>query len=74
MCKFCKAMQAMREAVPALYVSTSELRHSVAVITRFVTQSDGCYTYTDDCHGDGYALNFCPECGRQLTRKEDGHG
>ena len=52
-----------------------EQRYSVAIVKRtFLKGSEGCRgTMTDYGYrrrADGYPLNFCPECGRDLKRKE----
>jgi hypothetical protein len=46
-------------------------RYSVAIVSRiFVKGRKGCRGSSTDYRyrGCGYALNFCPECGRQLTK------
>lgn len=76
MCKFCEAMERHRRAdfIPEIRRLDMNLKrqHSVAIVTRvYRNDHKGCQkiiTVTDDCLGDGYDLNFCPECGRQLTK------
>lgn len=68
-CNFCEAMERNLEALPIF--PTSVLRHSVELISKSTLKSGGyeeTYIITDDCRGDGYVLNFCPECGLKLTK------
>lgn len=76
MCKFCEAMESKRRADTILKKHDPDMEHrySVAIVTRtFFKGKRGCRGYgTDYCYrGCGYALNFCPECGRKLTKKEN---
>ena len=69
-CKFCEAMEEIADRLP-LIIPRRKLGFSVALISFVTTAFDGSetkYTATDDRQGDGYALNFCPECGRKLKR------
>ena len=75
MCKFCEAMEShrkvdviMKKHEPAVYY-----QYSVAIVKRlFRKGSKGVRATNTDYRyrGCGYALNFCPECGRDLKKKE----
>lgn len=74
MCKFCEAADRfMRaEAVIRDYEPEVSFRLSVAIIRRkFIKGRRGCQSSVTDTRyqGCGYALNFCPECGRDLRKK-----
>lgn len=76
MCKFCEAMESHRRTdfVPELRDLEQDRRHSAAIVTRIfvkdITGSHQIITVTDTyTSGDGYDLNYCPECGRNLTSK-----
>ena len=73
MCKFCEAMASNREMDKILKKHGPEMsyRYSVAIVKRtFRKGSKGARAYSTDYRyrGCGYALNFCPECGRQMTK------
>lgn len=75
-CKFCEAMKFKRQVTEILKKDTPELdeRYSVAIVTRtFLKGRPGCRGSSTDYRyrGCGYALNFCPECGRQIKKKEN---
>ena len=73
MCKFCDAMTGnrRRDSILKKYEQDIERRYSVAIVSRMFKKghrgargSSTDYRY----RGCGYALNFCPECGRKLKR------
>ena len=73
MCKFCEAMESNRRVDTILMQHGSDMSHrySVAIVRRiFKKGSKGARGYSTDYRyrGCGYSLNFCPECGRQLTK------
>lgn len=75
MCKFCEAMESFRkvDAFKKERWPDEEYRYSVAIVRRLFTKGrkSSLATQTDYRYrGCGYALNFCPECGRNLTKKE----
>lgn len=72
-CKFCEAMESHRKVDTILkkHEPDVERRYSVAIVSRiFKKGHHGCRGSSTDYRyrGCGYALNFCPECGRQLTK------
>lgn len=73
MCKFCEAM-ALHRRVDTILKKTDpdmEHRYSVAIVRRmFFKDRKGSQGSSTDYRyrGCGYALNFCPECGRKLTK------
>ena len=76
MCKFCEAMESYRKADTILkkHEPDVEHRYSVAIVQRvFFKGRKGCQGRGTDYQyrGCGYKLNFCPECGRKLTKKSD---
>lgn len=73
MCKFCKAMERKRGSDTVLKITDPDIerRYSVAIITRiFIKGQKGSRGTVVDYRyrGCGYELNFCPECGRKLTK------
>ena len=73
MCKFCEAMESRRRADTILkkHEPDMEHRYSVAIVSRmFFKGRKGCHGSSTDYRyrGCGYALNFCPECGRKLAK------
>lgn len=73
MCKFCEAMESHRRADTILKKHDPDMEHrySVAIVSRIFRKgrkgsrgSSTDYRY----RGCGYALNFCPECGRKLAK------
>lgn len=73
MCKFCEAMQSKwrADAVRKDYDPEAEYRYSVAIVCRrFEKGRRGCQTSHTDYRWRqcGYKLEFCPECGRKLTK------
>lgn len=73
MCKFCETMQRHErtDAILKQHDPDMEHRYSVAIITRiFLKGQKGCRGTAVDYRyrGCGYELNFCPECGRKLTK------
>lgn len=78
MCKFCEAMESHRRVDTILNKNDPDWsqRYSVAIVARsFLKGRKGSQSTSTDYRyrGCGYALNFCPECGRQLTRKVNRH-
>lgn len=74
MCKFCEAMESYRRADTILKKHDPDIenRYSVAIVKRIFRKGHkGCQGYGTDYRyrGCGYDLNFCPECGRKLTKK-----
>lgn len=74
-CKFCEAMKSHRNVDTILKMNEPDMEHrySVAIVRRmFFKGRKGCKgTGTDYRYkGCGYELNFCPECGRSITKKE----
>ena len=74
MCKFCEAMELNRKVDTITKKNYPEIEHrySVAIVKRtFVKGCKGARGSSTDYRyrGCGYALNFCPECGRKLTKK-----
>ena len=75
MCKFCEAMERHWRLEVALQKEEPdfEYRYSVAIVRRLFKKGvNGCRGSSTDyrSRGCGYDLNYCPECGRKLTRKE----
>ena len=75
MCKFCEAMESNHKVDVILKKHEPDVssRYSVAIVKRLFRKGiRGCRgSSTDYRHlGCGYALNFCPECGRDLKKKE----
>ena len=75
MCKFCEAMEFNRNLDTILKKNDPEIEHrySVAIVKRtFVKGRKGARGSSTDYRyrGCGYDLNFCPECGRDLNKKE----
>ena len=73
MCKFCEAMESHRKVDTILKKHDPDWsqRYSVAIVARsFVKGKKGARSTSTDYRyrGCGYALNFCPECGRSLTK------
>ena len=73
MCKFCEAMESHRRADTILKKHDPDMEHrySVAIVSRiFRKGSKGARGSSTDYRyrGCGYALNFCPECGRKLAK------
>ena len=73
MCKFCEAMESHRRAdmITKRHDPDMERRYSVAIVSRlfFKDRKGAQGTSTDYRYrGCGYALNFCPECGRKLAK------
>ena len=73
MCKFCEAMERYRRAnaIMKKHDPEAEYRYSVAIVKRFFVKGRrGCLGTEADFRyrGCGYKLNFCPECGRKLTK------
>lgn len=74
MCKFCEAMQMHRRVDAILKKQDPDVEHrySVAIVSRtFFKGRKGSQGSSTDYRyrGCGYKLNFCPECGRAITRK-----
>ena len=75
MCKFCNSMKVFRQCDEILKKSDPDLEHrySVAIITRtFRKGQRGCRGSSMDAryNGCGFELNYCPECGQKITKKE----
>lgn len=75
MCKFCEAMESNRRVAAILKQHDPDVdhRYSVAIVSRtFIKGRKGPRGSSTDYRyrGCGYALNFCPECGRAITKKE----
>ena len=73
MCKFCEAMEINWKADAILQRDEPafEYRYSVAIVRRvFKKEVNGCRGSSTDyrSRGCGYDLNYCPECGRKLTK------
>ena len=73
MCKFCESMQTHRQVDAILKKTDPDMsrRYSVAIVSRmFFKGRNGSQGSSTDYRyqGCGYKLNFCPECGRQLTK------
>lgn len=73
MCKFCDAMNLRRkvDTIVKFRFPNEEHRYSVAIVNRtFIKGEKGCRGSSTDYRyrGCGYDLNFCPECGRRLTK------
>lgn len=76
MCKFCDSMQRNLQVDEILkkHDPLMEKRYSVAIVSRmFFKGRKGSRGSSTDYRyrGCGYELNFCPECGRKITKKED---
>ena len=74
MCKVCDALARYKRSAEIWkeYDPDASYRFSVALVRRkFIKGRRGCQdTVTDYRYqGCGYALNFCPECGRDLRKK-----
>jgi len=74
MCKFCEAMESKRRAdtITKKHYPDQSYRYSVAIVARkFIKGRKGPWSTSTDYRyrGCGYDLNFCPECGRTLTKK-----
>ena len=72
-CKFCEAMEMNRslDHYSKEIRPDAKFRYSVAIVRRnFFKGYRGCQGRTTDYRymGCGYKLNFCPECGRKLTK------
>lgn len=70
-CKFCEAMEAYKRMNRKHKKSEPGIdhRYSVAIVIRVFRKGirGCCSTGTDYRHrGCGYALNYCPECGRKM--------
>ena len=75
MCKFCDSMDSFRKVDTILkkHDPDAEYRYSVAIVRRmfFKGRKGSRGSATDYRYrGCGYALNFCPECGRELMKRE----
>lgn len=72
-CKFCRAMQINEICAAAAACDTNLTRkHSAAIVTRtFVKGRSGPQGSSTDYRyrGCGYALNYCPECGKPMRGK-----
>ena len=73
MCKFCEAMESHRRVDTILKKHDPDMEHrySVAIVSRtFLKGRKGSRGSSTDYRyrGCGYALNFCPECGRKLAK------
>ena len=73
MCKFCEAMETFRKVdiFKKERWPDEEYRYSVAIVRRLFTKGrkSSLATQTDYRYrGFGYVLNFCPECGRKITK------
>ena len=76
MCKFCEAMESHRrvDVIMKKHDPDVSYRYSVAIVKRiFMKGSKGARGSSTDYRyqGCGYALNFCPECGRDLKKKTE---
>ena len=74
MCKFCEAMESYLrvDTFNKTRFPEDDYRYSVAIVRRlFVKGRKGSRSTSTDYRyrGCGYALNFCPECGRKLAKK-----
>lgn len=83
MCKFCKEIASLREVhrIASGRTTDAEMTEfgkymqelSVAVVERTWYQKRGKKGAGRTVHfrnqGIGYALNFCPECGKKLRRR-----
>lgn len=74
MCKFCEAMESCwrGDTILKKHDPDVERRYSVAIVKRtFFKGRKGCSGSSTDYRyrGCGYELNFCPECGRKITKK-----
>lgn len=74
MCKFCEALESWKSgaAFNKTYYPDCEWRYSVALVIRtFVKGRRGSHGRSTDYRyrGCGYKLNFCPECGRKISKK-----
>lgn len=74
MCKFCEAMESYRRSAVILLRDEPdfEYRYSVAIVRQLFKKGvNGCRGSSTDyrSRGCGYDLNYCPECGRNLTSK-----
>lgn len=72
MCKFCEAMETHRKVDTILKKNDPDWsqRYSVAIVSRsFCKGKKGARSTSTDYRyrGCGYALNFCPECGRPMN-------
>jgi|GEM_PF-722472 len=76
-CQFCKAIELFRWGFGISKRNHPEFieeRYSVAIVRRlFIKGRPGIWSAITDFRdrGRGYALNFCPECGKAI-RREDG--
>lgn len=73
MCKFCNAMDIRRkvDTIFKIKYPNEEHRYSVAIVNRTFRKGEkGCSGSSTDYifRGCCYDLNFCPECGRRLTK------
>lgn len=82
-CEFCRYLSVYKSADVQLDKMNKETgapriyhEYTVALVDRSWTKARGkrhaCRSTDYRNQGIGYKLNYCPECGKALRRKEDG--